>query len=163
MHQQKVDLSVSLQLTRLGVVGHWGEILAGLEPWKTLGSTATGLNRYLVQEDGALFRFVIGRQGQEVGILAIRYPWLRGPFIELLAIAPAFQQQGIASQVVEGIRLLTIPHCDNLWVTVSHFNQPARHFYQRQGFTEIALLPGLIRPGQEDWLLRRHPLQTKTS
>ncbi|NGZ29537.1 MAG: GNAT family N-acetyltransferase, partial [Magnetococcales bacterium] len=124
LHQQKVDLSRSLQLTRLGTAGHWGEILAGLEPWKTLGSTAAGLHRYLLQEDGALFRFVIGRQEQEVGILAIRYPWLRGPFIELLAIAPTFQQQGIASQVVEGVCRLMAPHCENLWVTVSHFNQP---------------------------------------
>jgi ribosomal protein S18 acetylase RimI-like enzyme len=46
----------------------------------------------------------------------------------------------------------------NLWVCASSFNARALRFYERQGFTRAATLPGLVANGYDEILLRKFPL-----
>lgn len=139
---------------------HWGTVLAAMEPWKRLGSSPGGLARYLCRPDGALFRLAIRVGETGAGVVCVRYPWLRGPFLEVLAITPPFQGQGVGTAVVGWLcgRGAALGE-DNLWVTVSDFNGAARGFYGRLGFVAVASLPGLLRAGRQEILLRRHPLR----
>jgi|GEM_PF-295130 len=152
-----------------------GAALAALDPWRTLGSTAAGLGAYLTAEDPALHRFVVEARavdngvgggesvevdvagavavavgGNPVGIICLRDPWLRGPFIELLAVM--LPGQGYGATVLAW----AAAHAGaNLWSTVSTFNHGARNFYRRIGFVEVVEMEGLVRPGFDDILLRR--------
>ncbi|HEU4475158.1 MAG TPA: GNAT family N-acetyltransferase [Methyloceanibacter sp.] len=87
-------------------------------------------------------------------------PWLKGPYLELLAILPQFQGQGIGGKLLdwferEGSRL----GARNLWVCASSFNARTIGFYERHGFKEAATLPGLVAEGYDEILLRKFPLR----
>lgn len=133
-----------------------GEALAGLDPWARLRMRPDALTRWLDRPDPALQRWVLEWRDQAAGLLALRHPWLRGPFIETLAIFPTAQGRGFGSILVDwaaaqGLRLGST----NLWASVSDFNQDGRRFWRRQGFAEVGRLEGLIRPDITEWLLRR--------
>lgn len=125
--------------------------LAEIDPFRSLGYGEAALSGYLKRTDPALSRFVIAEGDQLLGIVALRHPWLRGPFLELLALRPAAQGRGLGRQVLTWARNQA---SGNLWATVSAFNAGARRFYARLGFEEVALLPDLVKPGQEEVLLR---------
>jgi len=129
--------------------------LVEMEPWRTLGYGATTLAAYLGRDDSALARFVVERQGHAAGLLAIRWPWLRGPTIELLALLPTAQGGGLGGQVVAWAAAEAKPVAANLWACVSAFNAPARAFYARQGFVDAATLPDLVAPGFDEILVRK--------
>lgn len=128
------------------------EALAQLDPWRRLGFSAAGLAAYLGREDVALSRVVAERDGAPAALLALRKPWLRGPYIELLAVLPAAQGAGLGHALVQWA---AAQGGGNLWACVSDFNAPARAFYARQGFAEVAPLPDLVAEGMDEILLRR--------
>jgi len=125
------------------------EACAAIDPWKSLGYSAATLEGYLRRDDAALARFVLG-DGE--GLLALRRPWLRGSFIEMLAVLPGHQGRGLGRAAVEWA--MAREPSGNLWATVSAFNSPARQFYQRLGFQETSVLRDLIVRGQDEILLR---------
>lgn len=129
--------------------------LAGMDPWLTLGYTASGLAAYLARDDGALTRVVAERDGLLAGLLALRRPWLRGPYIELLAVLPGAQGAGVGRALVDWAMVQA--GGGNLWACVSAFNAPARAFYARAGFVEMAPLADLVAAGRDEILLRRLP------
>lgn len=131
------------------------ETLAEMNPWRTLGSTATGLKQYLDGDDPALKRFAVQVAAETIGVVCVRFPWLRGPYLELLAVFPSAQGQGVGQAILawmEGeARLVTT----NLWAVVSESNARARHFYRQAQFVEIAFLPDLVAKGLNEILLRK--------
>jgi diamine N-acetyltransferase len=127
--------------------------VAALDPWRTLGLSGETIARYLVRDDPAATREVVRVGGAPAGIVGVRSPWLRGPFIELLAIFPAFARRGLGRAVVASIADRARTDHANLWVTVSAFNVPARAFYAAVGFREVAVLPDLIVRGFDEVLL----------
>lgn len=128
--------------------------LVQLEPWRTLGYQEAALRRYLSRPDPGLRCFLISIQEQVAGVLTVRHPWLLGPFLEMLALLPGFQGQGRGRRLVRWMADQTWPHHRQLWTTVSSFHLRARDFYRQLGFAELAVLPGVIRPGFAEILLR---------
>jgi len=128
--------------------------LAGLDPWRSLGFSAAGLEAYLKREDSSVLRSVAVVEGRLSGLIALRKPWLRGPYIELLAVLPESQGMGIGSLMVDWALEQARPS-RNLWACVSDFNHAARDFYARRGFAEIAPLEGLVSEERAEILLRR--------
>lgn len=131
------------------------EMLAGLEPWRTLGYSADGLARYFLRDDPGLRRCRIAEGTRTQGVVCIRYPWLRGPYIELIGLAPYGQGQGLGGQILAWIEEQARGEAANLWAVVSSFNEPARRFYARHGFFEIAPLDDLVAAGSAEILLRK--------
>ncbi len=141
--------------------------LAGLSPWRALGYTAEGLAGYLRRADPALYRFAItaatsgaisgATSGADVtaGVVCLRQPWLRGPYIELICVFPAGQGRGIGAEVVAWIAGAAGGGARNLWALVSAGNAGARRFYARCGFVEIAPIADLVRAGCDEILVRK--------
>jgi ribosomal protein S18 acetylase RimI-like enzyme len=96
---------------------------------------------------------MISASGQEAGIVCCRYPWLFGPFLELLALYPQFQGHGCGREILDWLEEPAA--FTNLWTTVSSFNLRALNFYIKFGFVEIGSLPNLVRPGFDEILLRK--------
>lgn len=130
-------------------------MLAAMDPWARLGYSASALERYLDREDGALSRWIIERHGETAGVLALRSPWLRGPYVELFAILLPHQGYGLGGTVMDWAAKSAAEVAHNLWACVSDFNTPARAFYARHGFAETAPLDGLVTPGNAEILLRK--------
>jgi GNAT superfamily N-acetyltransferase len=131
------------------------DMLIRLDPWRTLGYRADDLARYLTREDPGLHRYQVVASDTAAGVLCVRHPWLRGPYIELIGLAPDAQGLGLGGATLAWIEAETRGLAANLWSLVSSFNEPARRFYTRRGFVEIAPLADLVAPGHTEILLRK--------
>lgn len=132
-----------------------GSVLVTMEPWYTLGYTGEAIYRYFTRDDPALFRYVVGISGEIVGLICIRYPWLIGPFIELVAIWDKYQGKGLGREIMGWLENQSTPISKNIWATVSSFNEKARFFYKGLGFEEVADLADLVKPACIEILLRK--------
>ncbi len=121
------------------------------DPYRHLGYRAETLFIYLTRTDLSLDRYAIEQDGALIGVLALRQPWLRGPLIEMMALLPEAQGKGFGSQILDRCKAEA---GKNLWTTVSAFHQPARRFYAKAGFKELCPLPGIVREGDDEILLR---------
>lgn len=128
--------------------------LAAMDPWRRLDYEASALQRYLGGEGPALARYRLDCDGELAGVVTVRWPWLHGPYLELLAVLPAHQGRGLGSAVLRWMEA-EAGTSRNLWVAVSSFNAAARTFYARHGFSEIGTVPGLVRDGFDEILLRK--------
>jgi diamine N-acetyltransferase len=129
--------------------------LAAMDPWKRLGYSAAAIGRFLTNPDPALKRFTVQDAKETIGVVCIRFPWLRGPYLELLAIFPEDQGRGTGQAILAWIEEQARLTSNNIWALTSEFNLKARAFYQAAGFVEIAPIPGLVASGFSEILLRK--------
>ena len=136
-------------------------ILCSMDPWLTMEYTPEAFEHYLLHADQALSRYAVMVAGNVAGVLSLRFPWLFGPFIELMALFDGFQGKGIGGRIIDW--LFNRYNRANLWATVSSFNLKAQRFYSKEGFEQTTLLEDLIKPGWNEILLRkRSSLQNKS-
>ena len=134
--------------------------IVAMEPWSVMNYPAETLAAFLARPDGGVSRYVVSVNGDEAGAISVRHPWLKGPYLELLALLPQAQDQGIGSSILAWFESAALQHrARNLWVCASSFNARGLRFYERHGFTRAAKLPGLVADGYDEILLRKFPLR----
>jgi GNAT superfamily N-acetyltransferase len=133
--------------------------IAAIAPWSVMDYPADALARFLRASDYGASRYLIEVDGVEAGAMAVRYPWLKGPYLELLAILPPFQGNGLGAKIMAWFEgRASQLGARNLWVCASAFNDRALRFYARHGFAPAATVPGLVADGYDEILLRKFPL-----
>ncbi len=135
------------------------QTIAQMEPWLTLNYSAQTLTNYLNRQESALHQYgIVVPEQQVVGVICVRYPWLRGAYIELFAIYHSQQGQGIGRDIVNWLtsELTQNSNLPNLWALVSSFNHEAQHFYQKNGFVEIGQINDFVVAGYDEVLLRKN-------
>ncbi|TAL16166.1 GNAT family N-acetyltransferase [bacterium] len=132
-----------------------GVELGAMDPWRSLGYSAKRLEEYLLREDPSLHRFEVHTGKELAGVICVRYPWLRGPYLELIALTGSHRNFGVGKTLLEWFEAGAKTHGQNAWVIVTHFNEGARRFYARHGYQEIASLKGLVTEGVDEILLRK--------
>lgn len=129
--------------------------LVGMTPWQELGYQADTLRHYLLGSQASFQALCLHVDGNPAGVITLRSPWLRGTLLELLAVLPAFQHQGLGRRLMQWLQAQAREKNQrNLWTLVSAFNAPAIRFYQAQGFTTIGQLDDFIQKGKHELLLR---------
>ncbi len=145
----------SIEPVKPSEVSGLASVLTQMDPWKTLGYRSETLSRYLTRLDPGLRRYVVTSGGRAAGCLCIRYPWLMGPFLEMLAVFPDFQGRGLGKSLVLWLEKGVRPAYRNLWTTVSSFNTSAAGFYEHMGFEKTGTLNALLKEGYDEILLRK--------
>lgn len=149
-----------LDIVALPVLAHpqaevIGRTLAGMDPWQTLGYGAEGLTSGLQVAHPDLTRYLAQRDAQTLALAVVRHPWLRGAYIELFAVLPGAQGQGVGGALLRHIEAVYRRRTGNLWLLVSGFNTRARRFYECHGFGPIGTIPDLVVSGQDEVLMRK--------
>lgn len=135
------------------------EAIAAMEPWSVMNIRADRLAALLASPDAGVCRYLISLGGVDAGVVSIRFPWLKGPYLELLAILPHAQNRGIGRNIMAWFEVTARRHeARNVWVCASSSNAKALRFYERHGFQAVATLPGLVAEGYDEILLRKFPL-----
>jgi diamine N-acetyltransferase len=132
------------------------DAVAALEPWTTYAYPAAKLAAFLAKHEPGAPRFLFRRDGKVLGGIVLRLNWMRGPYIQFLAVLPPYQCQGLGSGAVAWVeaqaRLAEEP---NLWIAASEINEHARRLYERLGFREVAKLDDLVCEGRAEILYRK--------
>lgn len=136
--------------------GSLSDTFVGMEPWSRYPFDATALMIYLSGEEAGAPRYAIKAGEQTVGVAGLRLNWLRGPYLQFLALVPQAQGFGLGSLVMEWLDTQTRKAGDfNIWVCASDFNEGAIGFYERHGFRHVGNLPDLIEPSFTEILMRK--------
>ena len=118
------------------------EAIVAIPPWSAMDYPADAMARFLAASGDGASRYLVEAGGGEAGAVSIRHPWLKGPYLELLALLPPFQRRGIGAGIVSWFEQAGRGlGARNLWVCASSFNDGALRFYQRHGFAPVATLP----------------------
>jgi GNAT superfamily N-acetyltransferase len=136
-------------------VGEISRTLCSMDPWLSMQYRPEALEFYLLRADPALSRYIVRVSENLAGVLALRYPWLFGPFIELMALFDGFRGKGIGGLLIDWVCLQYKE--TNVWVTASAGNAGAQRFYGSKGFERTATFEDLIKPGWNEILLRKKP------
>jgi GNAT superfamily N-acetyltransferase len=135
------------------------EAIVAMPPWSVMAYPAEALARFLATADAGASRFLLEVDGIEAGAGSIRFPWLKGPYLELLALLPPFQRQGNGAGILSWFETeASALGARNVWVCASSFNDGALRFYESHGFRPAAMLRGLVADGHDEILLRKFPL-----
>lgn len=124
------------------------------EPWKTLGFTATDVERIAAstREGEAV---AARRDGVVVGLALSTAGVLIGNYLRLLVVAPEHRGIGIGRQLLSEFEKHTFARLPNAYLCVSDFNTRAREFYRRAGYREVGELADLIVTGRSEILMRK--------
>ena len=101
-----------------------GDGLSGRRHGAISGGFSDGASRYLVEAGGV-----------EAGAVSIRHPWLKGPYLELLALLPPFQRRGIGAGIPSWFEQEGRGSARAISGFAPHRSTSgALRFYQRHGF-----------------------------
>lgn len=127
-----------------------------MPPWSTLAISEDALARFFTGGDEGTRHYAIVADGVAAGVVCTRFPWLKGPYIELLAVLPGHQEHGLGTKALSFVDTeATRAGARNVWVCASQFNNAARRFYERRGFVEVGIVPDLVTDGFAEVLLRK--------
>lgn len=150
-----LDNRLSLRAVTPELAAYLGPAVAAIEPWSRLDYPASSMTGFLATEDPALTRMVVFAGNTPAGVIAVRSPWLHGPYLQLLALLPPFQGQGFGATLLGWFERQASPRNRWLWLCYSSFNARAGDFYARHGFERVAGLPDLLADGFEEVLMRK--------
>ena len=159
---QKKEYELSLPLGALTLKGmsplYAGDLAIGLsqiEPWLRLETGAARLAHHFEQVDPGLNRFAVFLNGVLAGAVSVRFPWLRGPYLELLGLLPDAQGCGAGRAIMNWFESESPHETRNFWLLCSDFNDRALQFYRAMGYEKTVLIEGLYAEGFDDFLMRK--------
>ncbi len=132
-----------------------GALLAGIDPWKAHGRPASVMADRFRRADPSAGRFAIRAEGEIVGAVVVRFPFLRGAYLETLGLAETARGRGIGRAIIEWMEQEIAGEAANLWLCVTDWNEAARRFYRANGFAEVGLLPDLSVEGMTEVFMRK--------
>jgi GNAT superfamily N-acetyltransferase len=105
-------------------------------------NSTTVVSRGRVQRPSELPGFAAREQGRPVGLATYA---IEGGACELVTIDSLLEGRGVGTALVEAVAdAARQAGCRRLWLITTNDNLPALRFYQRRGFTLVALHPGAI-------------------
>ena len=136
-----------------------------MEPWRGLGFREDGLARFLrrAARDRQVWLARATRRGSTLGLLVLQPDVLLGNFVAVLAVRPEVGGQGIGRRLMARAEDKTFGNRRWLYVSADATNRLALRFYRKLGFTRVARLPGLVREGRTEILLRKGRLESRRS
>eukprot|EP01037_Dinobryon_pediforme_P034201 gene34201-40004_t len=132
-----------------------GRLMTSFDPWKTAWKDPAEMAERFRRDDPAARRFAILKGGRLVGAVIVRYPFLRGAYLEMLGLAPEARGSGIGGAVIDWMEAEVTGVARNLWLCVTDWNVAARRFYAAKGFGEVAPIPDLAVDGVTEIFMRK--------
>jgi diamine N-acetyltransferase len=132
--------------------------MCAIPPWSTYQVNAAHLESlFRVSAGGAVALAVrLPSTAEPVGVAVIRSPWLIGPYMQLLGLAPDVHGQGLGTRVLCWMEAeAKLANARNLWICAAGFNEGAQRLYERFGFVPVAALDDLIQNGVPEILMRK--------
>ena len=133
-----------------------GPLFAAIDPWARLNYKPEALTAYLATLEKSAPRYAIMAGNDVAGAVGLRLNWLRGPYVQFLAVLPEYQKRKLGSAFLAWLAHEAKRHGEqNVWVLASTFNEDALRFYQSNGFERTGEIPDLVAQGTAEVLLRR--------
>ena len=129
-------------------------IMAGTEPWITLGRSAEQTYRNVTLPQQESYVAIAG--GEVVGVVIVALPILliKG-YISGLAVRADYRNRGMGTRLMAVAEERIFRESPNVFLCVSSFNPAAKRFYERLGYRQVGELSELIVAGHSEFLMRK--------
>jgi ribosomal protein S18 acetylase RimI-like enzyme len=127
-------------------------VMAGSDPWITLGRNLESCRRVCLNADYQVF--VAKRGEQRLGFaLTHRRGVVGSPYLATLAVAAQHRGRGVGTHLLHFVEDHFRPDARHLFICVSSFNPRARQLYERIGFTPVGEIPDYFIDGASELLM----------
>jgi ribosomal protein S18 acetylase RimI-like enzyme len=146
----RVDIGPADTADRMWAAG----VMAGSDPWITLGRTLESCRRVCGNPDYPMY--VARVEGECAGFALVNRRGVVGsPYLATLAVAPGFRGQGIGTDLVHHVEDAFRGEATHLFLCVSSFNPRALTLYLRLGFRQVGELPDYFIHGASELLMHK--------
>ena len=129
------------------------ELMASMEPWRTLGRTVEAGFRELTDPSREVY--VVRDAAQPVAFIVLDMRGLLRGYIQTVCVEPSRQGQGLGAFLVGWAERRIGRDSPNVFLCVSSFNPGARRLYERLGYEVVGTLSNYIVAGHDEILLRK--------
>jgi ribosomal-protein-alanine N-acetyltransferase len=131
----------------------FAEMMAAADPWKTLGMDMAACRAGF---DGPSKEIFVARcKDEPAGLLILQVCGTFNGYIQTLFVPEAFRGKGLGKQLLEFCEDRIYRTSPNIFICVSTFNTRALRLYQAAGFNLAGVLKDFLKPGFDEWLLRK--------
>jgi ribosomal-protein-alanine N-acetyltransferase len=131
-------------------------MMANSDPWTTLGMDAAACRAGFQGPCKEIF--VATFKDEPAGLAILQVCGSFNGYIQILFIAEAFRGRGLGKQLLTFCEKRIFQHSPNVFICVSTFNTKAHRLYEKSGFTPVGKLKDFVKPGYDEWLLRKTAL-----
>ncbi len=130
------------------------ELLAGSEPWITLGSTIERCRAACLNPEYQVY--VARVEGARCGAIVLHPRGLASsPYIKSIAIADDLRSRGFGAALMDFAEDLFRSESRHIFLCVSSFNTRARVFYERRGYRAVGELVDYVIEGASEILMHK--------
>jgi ribosomal protein S18 acetylase RimI-like enzyme len=145
-------MDVSMHEARLGDHEWAAGVMAGSDPWMTLGRSYDACLAACRDLQDELFIAETG--GERCGLVLVRPRGIAGaPYIVSIAAAASFRSRGVGHAMIASVAERVARHARHLFLCVSSFNPRAKAMYEREGFVQVGELPDFCIDGASELLM----------
>jgi len=128
-------------------------ILAGSDPWMTLGMKAGEIKKRFY--DPMLESFVVLHGREVIGTATIQMKGACTGYIKSLAVKEGWRNQRTGSRLMDFLEEKIFSVLPNVFLCVSSFNGEAKRFYMKRGYEEIGVLKDFTVKGYDEIFMRK--------
>ncbi|MEN8204173.1 MAG: GNAT family N-acetyltransferase [Bacteroidota bacterium] len=129
------------------------EIMAGSEPWLTLGLSVDQVLRTLNDPLNEVFAAFV--KDEIVGTIVIQTKGAFSGYLKSIAVKQAWRGNKLGEQMMAFTEKEIFSTCTNLFLCVSSFNVNAQKFYLKLGYEKIGVLKNYLVEGHDEILMRK--------
>lgn len=130
------------------------DIMASADAWTKLGYGREYIHRNVVNPMNETYVALAEEQVIGVIVLCMKTPLVKG-YISALAVRSDWRGRGVGRKLIEHAEQRVFRESPNLFLCVSSFNEDARRFYERCGFTAVGELNDFVIAGAAEVLMRK--------
>ncbi len=128
-------------------------LMAGTDPWVTLGITTSKVEKSLKDP---LYEIYLAVSGREIaGVAVIQMKGACTGYLKSLAVKESWRNRHVGSLLMDFIEQRIFSVHPNVFLCVSSFNEAAKRFYLRRGYTEIGVLRDYLVEGYDELFMRK--------
>lgn len=128
-------------------------LMAGSEPWLTLGRDQAALLRLLQDPGRERYAALLGERLAGVLVLCLQGAFTG--YLQAVCVAPEFRGRGLGSELVAFAEARIFREHPNVFLCVSSFNAAARRLYERLGYAAVGELADFVVQGRSEVLMRK--------
>ncbi len=128
-------------------------IMAGTEPWKTLGRDYKACLRAVTAPLREVY--AAKENSRPLGFIVLQMTGTFKGYIQILCVAPKARGLGVGTSLMLFAENRIFRESPNVFICVSLFNKGARRLYGRLGYKKIGVLKDFISKGFDELLLRK--------
>jgi ribosomal-protein-alanine N-acetyltransferase len=144
--------TVSIRVATAGDREWAASLMAGSEPWITLGRTLESCQ--FVCRNPEYLVFLAHRGDTRCGfVLLHRRGVIGSPYLATIAVDAAHRSEGIGTRLILFAEDHFRPHARHMFLCVSSFNPRAKALYERLGYTQVGELQDYLIDGASEHLM----------